>query len=43
MPDAFSTENQSIHRKKPVGLQDQFDLHKLLYIFLMKVRPAPCG
>ena len=30
MPDVFSTENLSIHRKILVGLKDQFDLRKLL-------------
>ena len=28
--DVFSTENLSIHHKIPIGLKDQFDLHKLL-------------
>ena len=30
MPDAFSTENVSIHHNILVGLQ-KFDLHKLLF------------
>ena len=29
MPDVFSTENLSIHRKILIGLKDRFDLGKL--------------
>ena len=33
MLDVFPTENLSIHPKILIGIKNQFDLHKLLYIF----------
>ena len=33
MLDVFSADNLSIHHKILIGLEDQFDLHKLLWFF----------